>query len=177
MSIETEHPLSIAALHILNERWPHALSLNTLKHAAQAILSTTEADQVPGALLKDLLHCYTVKAAEFHTWQADFAVIVSEKPRVSELAVYQLNNNQAVVNQRHETVNLDIMGRELVRILDGTRDRALILKHLRKSVENGSLVLHQNGKPLIEENHIDQSLNQALEQTLQKLAKAALLVR
>ncbi len=81
-----------------------------------------------------------------------------------------------MVNQRHEPVNLDPVVKQLVGILDGTRDRAALLNCLTKLVEDGTLIVRENGDRLKNAEQIQDALAKALEQALAKLAGAALLV-
>jgi methyltransferase-like protein len=127
-------------------------------------------------LADDLLHCYAANAVEFHTWQADFVTEVSERPRVSGLASYVAGKEQFAVNQRHQDVHLDPVARELVLLLDGTRDRPALIKYLSELVEKGTLVVNKNGA--ISENAAKArgDLSEAVEEGLAKLAANALLV-
>jgi hypothetical protein len=65
----------------------------------------------------NLLQCYTGNVVEFHTWQADFTTQVSEKPKVSKLATYQVEQKWSVTNQRHELVHLGPVDEQLIPIL------------------------------------------------------------
>lgn len=47
---------------------------------------TPDMQQSRAILAGDLLQCYSTRVVEFHTWQADFATTVSEKPKVSKLS-------------------------------------------------------------------------------------------
>jgi methyltransferase-like protein len=95
---------------------------------------------------------------------------------VSGLSAYQINQSKTVVNQRHEQVTLDAIGTELLRVLDGKQDHRALLDHLKQCVKTGALVIQRDDEPLTDPNLIEQTLGQALNQTLKKLARAALLV-
>ena len=182
LTVETDFPLTKAGLTVLKEHWPRAIDLDSLFRKANQPLanSLTREDayvqQNRRVLAEDLLHCYTANMVEFHTWQADFVTEVSERPRVSKLAVYLNRQEQPVVNQRHEPVNLDPVARQLVGILDGTRDRAALLNCLTKLVEDGTLIVRENGDRLKNAEQIQDALAKALEQALAKLVGTALLV-
>lgn len=179
---ETVFPLTKAALVVLGERWPRAVDVDTLAQEANLILDSAkvpyEADgqENQKILAQDLLHCYSINLVEFHTWQADFVTKVSEKPRVSRLAAYLSGQDRPVVNQRHETVNLDLVSRELVCVMDGTRDHAGLLKRLDEIVEDGSLVVREDSERLKGGTKLRSALKEILEQTLVKLAGAGMLV-
>jgi methyltransferase-like protein/SAM-dependent methyltransferase len=179
---ETSFPLTKAALVVLRERWPRAVDVDTLSQEANRMLDIAKIpyeahDQENQKILaEDLLHCYSIKLVEFHTWQADFVTEVSEQPRVSRLVAYLGGQDRPVVNQRHEMVNLDLVSKELVCVLDGTRDLAGLLKRLEGLVEDGSLVVREDSERLKGGTKLESALKEILEQTLVKLAGAGMLV-
>lgn len=179
---ETAVPLTKAALVVLRNSWPRALDLDTLTREAHLLLDRVDVSanaedfRSKQLLAQDLLHCYSVNLLEFHTWQAGFVTALSEQPRVSRLAAYLSRQGASPVNQRHETVNLDFVSQKVVAILDGTMDRAALVKHLGELVEEGTLVVRENGEPLKDARKLRSALREVLEQALLKLAGAALLV-
>lgn len=176
---ETDFPLTKAALTVLKEGWPRAIDFDTLFRKASQRLGNSLAQDVQQSirvLSADLLHCYSADVVEFHIWQADFATEINEKPRVSKLAAYLNSKERSVVNQRHEVVNLDPVANQLVRILDGTRNRDELRRCLTERVQDGTLVVRKNDTRLTDDGQLKSALTEAIEQTLAKLAKAALLV-
>jgi methyltransferase-like protein len=182
LPVQTEFPLTKAALTVLWEQWPRAIDLNTLFQEANWRL-----DEPPGrrkaeiqknrrVLADDLLHCYAANAVEFRTWQADFVTEVSKRPRVSGLASYMARKEQFAVNQRHLGVHLDPVALELVRLLDGTRDRPALIKHLSELVDNGTLVVKEEDNSSANAEKTKADMSEAVEEGLAKLAANALLV-
>ena len=182
LPVQTEFPLTKAALTVLWEHWPRAIDLDTLFREASQRLSNhpghrkAELQKKRWVLADDLLHCYAANAVEFHTWQADFVTEVSERPRVSGLASYMAGKEQFVVNQRHLGVHLDPVALELVRLLDGTRDRPALIKHLSDLVEKGTLVLNEDDDSSANTEKNKADLSEAAKEGLAKLAANALLV-
>jgi methyltransferase-like protein/cyclopropane fatty-acyl-phospholipid synthase-like methyltransferase len=182
LAVQTEFPLTKAALTVLWEHWPRAIDLNTLFQEANRHLGNppdhrkAQIQKSRRVLADDLLHCYAANAVEFHTWQADFVTEVSEQPRASGLASYTAGKEQVVVNQRHQGVHLDPVARELVPLLDGTRDRPALIKHLSEMVEKGTLVIDKNGDGSTKTELPETDLGKAVEEGLAKLAANALLV-
>ena len=170
---------SKAALAVLGEHWPQALGQEVLYRKARERLDDSFEDepaaQLWSAVLGDLLHCYASGLVELRTWQAGFTTQVSDQPRVSTLAAYQAARGEAVVNQRHEPIRLDAVGKELLRVLDGARDHAALVRHLRERVAAGALAMTRDGQRLAEETLIEEALQKAVQETLRKLAAAALL--
>ena len=179
---ETDYPLTKAALKILKDHWPKAIDFSALLHEATSCLRASSAindveeQQSTNVLCQDLLQCYTANVVEFHTWQADFVAEISTTPLVSKLAAQQANNGSLVVNQRHEIVKLDSVSKELVKVLDGTRNHDKLLDHLAQCAANGALVLEENGRKMTETKKIKDALNVAMEKVLPTLASSALLV-
>jgi methyltransferase-like protein/cyclopropane fatty-acyl-phospholipid synthase-like methyltransferase len=182
LPVQTEFPLTKAALTVLWEHWPRAIDLNTLFQEASRRLGDSpvhrkaEIQKDRMTLADDLLHCYAANAVELRTWQADFVTEVSERPKVSGLASYMARKEQFAVNQRHQAVHLDPVPLELVRLLDGTRDRAALIKHLSNLVEKGTLVMNKDGESSANAKQTKADLREAVGAGLAKLAANALLV-
>jgi len=182
LPVQTEFPLTKAALTVLWEHWPRAIDLNTLFQEANRRLGNpadhrkAESQKSRRVLADDLLHCYAANAVEFHTWQADFATEVSQRPRVSRLASYMAEKEQFVVNQRHQGVHLDPVARELARLLDGTQDRPALLQRVKKLVDDGTLVVNRKGDSSENAAKAKGDLSEAVEEGLAKLAVNALLI-
>jgi len=180
LTFNTDFPLTKAVLTVLNEHCPMAIGQDRLMRAAcQRLDENHTSDNMVEewqTVRQDLLHCYSLNIAEFHTWQAAFERKVSAHPKVSRLAAYQFARGQTVANHRHERVTVDEIGKELIRVLDGKLDHKALREHLNKCVEEGVLVIRQDGVFLTDQDLVQQTLNHALGQTLKKLADAALLV-
>jgi methyltransferase-like protein/2-polyprenyl-3-methyl-5-hydroxy-6-metoxy-1,4-benzoquinol methylase len=178
-SVDTNHPLTKAALVVLREAWPQAVGPDELVRLACEKSGVTgyHHEQMKLILAGALLSCYSARVVEFHTWQADFTPKVSDQPRASRLARHQASQGQGiVVNCRHETTPVDAVGQQLLVLLDGTRGRAELLEELRQLVKRGVLQVNQDGKPVTNQVIIDYSLRQAMEAGLAKMAAAALLI-
>jgi methyltransferase-like protein len=83
-----------------------------------------------------------------------------------------------VTTLRHEVVDLNPLDRQLVRLLDGSRDRAALVEAVIESVMTGVLVLTQSdGLVLTDAARVRGMLNATLENHLARLARWSLLVR
>jgi methyltransferase-like protein/cyclopropane fatty-acyl-phospholipid synthase-like methyltransferase len=179
-SVETGRRATKASFVILQEAWPRAIPLDDLVDEVMKRrgLPPEERKLTRAKVGLNLLTSYSVRAVEFRTWQADFVNKVSDRPRVSSLSLYLGKNgkSQVVVNQRHESVNLDVVGQNLIGILDGSNDRAAMLEHLFTVTEKGVLNVNRDGKRIEDPVAVRDALRQALEAALGKMAAAALLV-
>jgi hypothetical protein len=113
---------------------------------------------------------------ELHACPPRFVSDVSERPVASPLAQLQAEAGGQVTNLRHETVPLSDLERQLVRLLDGTRDRSALRHGLEGLVGQGVLEVRDGGGRLQDLGRVRAALAGALDQSLPELARAALLV-
>ena len=142
-SLTTDHEQVKRALVRLGEAWPRPVPVAELidsEDGAEAVCST-------------LLRAYAANFVQLHVWAPEIAAAPSERPLASALARLQAAVGTRVTNLRHAGVDVpDELGRRLITLLDGTRDRAALL--------------HELGRPADE-----------LERSLQGLVSIALLER
>jgi len=132
----TTDPLLKAALVHLAEHWPQAVPFAALAGAARARLGPggahgrfdgADAEQ---ALGKNLLQLYSANMAELRTRALPFVREIAERPRASPLARRQAVAGPVVTNLRHESVPLNAWQRQVLCLLDGSRNRAELLDRL-----------------------------------------------
>jgi Predicted methyltransferase regulatory domain/Methyltransferase domain len=155
-TLTTDHPLVRRALERVARGWPGALWVRDLIPQ-----DAGEADRA--AICSALLRCYAGNLVQLHALPPPLTTAVSERPEASPLARHQACSGELVTNLRHAGVRLeDDLGRRLVVLLDGTRDRGRLLQDLRAFLlETGGQVPHD--------------LDSGLERSLQGLAGLALL--
>lgn len=182
-SIKTEHPLMKAALLTLSKAWPHAVHFHDLLAEARAlsghVATTDEKERLHDArgLAASLLRAYAGTAVEFHLWSPRFVSQPSARPIASPLARLQAREEKTVVNLRHEDIAVEgSLERQLLRLLDGSRDRAALLGDLFTLVERGNLTGQKDGNPITDFDIARQTIDAELEETLTELGKKALLV-
>jgi methyltransferase-like protein len=171
--ISIDHPLAKAALSHLAELWPQSMALDRLISQARELVGHDRShdgslmDQETSALCRVLLTIYEAELLELHTHQARMATVVSERPTVSPLARLQARGGTVVTTLRHTTVEVrDDLGRHLLTLLDGTRDREMLHKELTLLAQSGRVT----AQPAVNVSLDD------LELKLRELARLALLV-
>ena len=98
-----------------------------------------------------------------------------ERPEASAVARWQAARGPDLTNLRHEPVRLDDpLGRALVRLCDGTRDRTALVDALVASVGT-ELLLTMEGEPVTDGERVRGQLAGGLEQNLAILARLAML--
>jgi SAM-dependent methyltransferase len=155
-TLTTDHPLVAEALERVGASWPGAVWVREL-------ISPHASDEERAAICGALLRCYAGNLVQLHVMPPALTTSVSNRPEASPLARHQARSGELVTNLRHAGVRIeDDLGRRLVVLLDGTRDRVQLARELRR-------FLVDSGRPVPED------LESGLERSLQGLAGLALL--
>jgi SAM-dependent methyltransferase len=127
-------------------RGPHGATLTTdhdgLK-AALVRLGDASPRALPVAELTDeeavceaLLRAHAVNLVQLHVWAPALAAEPPERPVASALARWQAARGSQITNLWHATVEVpDELGRRLITLLDGTHDRAALLRALDRPAD------------------------------------------
>ena len=87
-------------------------------------------------MLETLRRAYAANLVQLHVWQPALAAAASERPVASALARLQAASGTRVTTLRHTSVEVpDELGRRLIGLLDGTRDRAALTAELGRPPE------------------------------------------
>jgi methyltransferase-like protein/trans-aconitate methyltransferase len=184
--LSTDHPLSKAAMVCLIQRSPDCLPFEALAAEAQAMLAEATGEPAAGPVTPDqlevlagnLLQAYTVSESlvEFHAFAPRFTLAVDAKPVASPWARYQAESGPGVTNLRHERMRLGSLQTNVLRLLDGTRDRAALLTALEAQVLAGELAARQDEQVITDPQKNLELLAASLDATLAALARSALLI-
>jgi methyltransferase-like protein/2-polyprenyl-3-methyl-5-hydroxy-6-metoxy-1,4-benzoquinol methylase len=178
-------PLVKAALIVLAEAWPRRLPFSELLERASARLGlelptgaadlSHLTDAVGGFML--LLHtALPFGALELALGPLPVVAQAGEKPLAPASARRQAATGVAT-NCRHRLVQLDHFGREVLLLLDGTRDRDQLFDALHEKVRQQVLVIReQDGVQVTSADRIREILEQHLSAALQYLSYNSLLV-
>lgn len=181
-TLATDHPITKAALFHLSRMWPQAVQFNDLLAAACRLLNINVPQdplspdrQILGAnLLKGFT--YNEDLVEFHVYAPHFTLEIGDRPVVSPVARYEARRGSRVTNLRHELVNLEGLPHSMFPYLDGSWNRAGLLRILEKWVAEGVLEVRQEDGGPMAANQLRDTLAEMLESTLRSLANAALLI-
>jgi methyltransferase-like protein/SAM-dependent methyltransferase len=184
-TLSTDHPVSKAAMLCLAEHWPRDLRFEELLVLARERLGVDPAaprDEVETdakVLGTNLLRAYGYSGslAELHVYAPDLALQPGPRPTASPVARLQAVRSDRVTNLRHERVRLDELDRFLLQQLDGRNDRAALVELLLAGpVQEGQLRVQEGNQPVDDAQRTRDLLAQGLEERLEWLAGAALLV-
>lgn len=182
-------PLAKAVMMHLHETWPAWTAFEDLLPLAHyrldpnwvPVQGAERARNDTQALSDMLMRFYIADIVELHARPQPYALELSEKPEAFALARHLAGYGPHVVSLRHDTVTLeDDVSHQLVKYLDGTRNRADLLALLERLVQEGVLVVHPaEGQPTGSANgaHSREVLEQALDRSMRQLARSGIIVR
>ncbi len=190
LKFATDHPVTKAALVYLESVWPQAIPFAELLDRAyeglgQGAVATNVRAQDAQLLAANLLKgfAYSGRLIELHTYAPQFATQPSECPVASPWARYQAQTGPELTNLCHTRVELRGIAQYLLSHLDGTHNRVDLLEGLEKSVAAGTLILQpihdipsEAATPAPDGAGTHRILEEEMEDSLQKLARAALLI-
>lgn len=179
-TLSTSNPVIKAALVCLFEVWPQSLSFDLLWNRVRERLGrTTESTTETGdgeQLAESLLQCYFTNLVELHVRAPQFVRRITERPVACPLARVQVEANSRITSRRHRSVVLSDLDRVVMPLLDGSRDRTSLREALVDLVANGAVTIQRDGQPLTEGVNLQNVLEQALDESLRRLAEGAFLV-
>ena len=182
-SITTAHPLIKAALFCLGETWPLPLPFEALYERAQTRLMAQDskipldapADRI--GLAQTFFTCYQGGLVELHCWAPSLTLKPGDRPLVSPLARMQTTQESTVTTLCHTSVEISgALEKKLLQLLDGTRDRSMILQALEEAILSGEVALPEDGQPVHEVAKVRPLLAAGLESQLNRLARLGLLL-
>jgi methyltransferase-like protein len=182
--IATSQPVLKVALTLLGKVWPRRVAFGELLRKAREYAGRDNASG-EAAIESDrrdlgafLLRCYSIGFVDLHSYPSTFVTEISERPMASPLARLQVRQGPVVSSLRHLPLKIeDALGRDLLQILDGTRDHAALLEELGKAVASGSTPIYNNGEHVTDLQEAVEFLPTQLQISLVSLARLGLLVR
>jgi SAM-dependent methyltransferase len=161
----SDHPLTKAAMMHLSSICPRAIPFAELLEVARARVRESD-DSAVQILRENLVSAFlsATDVVELRVFAPPARADVSERPIASALARERAQTTYQVPNLRHEIVELDAVLARILRMLDGTRDRAALLADIGAAVVRGEITLPGRLHPADVEN------------ALSALARSALLV-
>ena len=98
------------------------------------------------------------------------------RPLALEVARRDAAHGTSTVNLRHEPVELDVVARHLLPLLDGTNDSAALEAALSQAVKGGSIGFVRGGQRVTDDADIKACIVDHLERVLQQLEGQAVLL-
>jgi SAM-dependent methyltransferase len=166
--LATDHRLSKIAISLLGKAWPRAVAFpdlidQALSHTSQSDGGGTHEAEID-ALSNVLFQAFCAGLIHLHRSPRRLTTVVSEKPRASELARWQVTRRALVTNLLHGSVQLDDpIARAFLPLVDGTRTVEQLLSDLRATLARqsppGSAVPVGDGRQEVTAEAVASSLN------------------
>jgi SAM-dependent methyltransferase/methyltransferase-like protein len=173
--ITVAHPVVKAALLALRESWPRPLAFGDLLGQARSRCRRVAADRGEEAarFRRFLLGAYAGGVVDLNLDPPRAAARAGRRPRALALARAQASRGAQLTSVLGHTVEVaDPFSRFLLRLLDGSRDRAAIGAALIEAVEREQFALPQ---PLCEPEDWRAAARDGLDENLASLARLGLL--
>jgi SAM-dependent methyltransferase len=127
VKMESNHPVVIALVEALVARYPRALRFGEIEPRLAAAGWVLDGE---GATL--LMRLAVAKMIELRTWEAPLAPSISARPRASACSRQEARTRAFATTLLHSKMGLDDpVVRRLLQLLDGTRDRKMLLDALK----------------------------------------------
>ena len=175
--------LTKSALVIMGEQWPRCFAFGELYQLSRARLRQEIGDApIPNddqqSFGDRMLQGYAARVVELRVAAPRLAFTPSERPVGSPLARFQLQNRSSVTNLRHEPIELPELPRQMLLLLDGTRDVEALISDLVKLVQAGKLGVREfPGGPMVTDAaRLDRMLRGLVPDNLNSLLRASLLL-
>lgn len=194
-AIATSLPLGKAALLYLGEIYPCATRFDELLTEACNRIQTASGSSAirtlaPGAqgtpapdddsaetLADLLLRAHGAGVIEGHVFAPKFSLEPGNRPLASPLARLQALEGSIITTLLHNNIKLeDELGRQLLLLLDGTRDRAALLRELQLIVESDFASKSNDAETGAAKEDCLQMLPQELDEKLRLLGELGLLL-
>lgn len=176
--IEIDHPLTKAALCYLGSIWVRSATFpEIVENAAKILMQETgaevEVSERDVEILTDVLFkIFCVGMLRFSTHEPQFTNEVSDKPFASDLARWQTDSSDSISTLLSTSIAIeDALGKELLRLCDGTRDHAQLVRDMSEFIKSAKF-----DSPTEVKNHILENMPAQLEKNLKSFADLALLV-
>lgn len=175
MTLSTSSPPLKAAMKLLGEEWPRTISFKELNQTVNEMLDRPFEESE--ALALGLLNTYiAADLLELHAAPIS-AGIAGEKPiALPSVRARLAMGESCAANRRHDLFRPSDLDRKLLPLLDGTRDRAMLLDCLTDMAVREELTVQNNGQTMTNPTAIREALGPVLENTLDGFANAALLL-
>jgi methyltransferase-like protein len=131
---ELNNPLTVAAIDVLSEISPRSLTLDELLSRIVENEPNANADEI-GRMSAYLVQLFQAGFVKFHKFRPVLPAAASERPEASSLARWQISIGSDTVTTLYGTSleAKDLIFRELLTQLDGTRGRNEIAEAVRNS--------------------------------------------
>ncbi len=175
--LTTASPFIKGSLSILGPRWPEAMPVQDLigEMLARHPVPPERTEEVGNNIALTLGQSFIRHVVELYSHPPRVRASIPEFPRTSPLARLQVAVHPHVTTQLHEIVKINHLGRKLIALADGSRDRAALYAGLLAAVKSGELVMVDKAGQPQSNVAVEPALERALDDGLKDLLRLGLL--
>lgn len=172
--INTSDPGAKALLVVLREAWPRSVPFGELvKQVRKTVADAGLADAVDTvnetSVGSNVIHCHLRGFVRILAAELPCAAVAGTHPRGAAVARWYAMKGPNVTNLAHEVVQLNDLGRQVLLLADGTRDRSALADEVSKLATKNAIILTSDAERLMPAEML-------VAQTLTKLAMHSLLL-
>ena len=183
LHFSSECPYTKCAVNYLGSIWPEYISFQDILEKVGTFIDNnlqTKAERNEDINDVDLFatkifNLYAKNIIDLSLYPPTVTKTISKNPVIGPIACLQAQTQDWTTNQLHQVVDVDVISKHLLPLLDGQHDDKKIRKHLLKLIQNGTLQLQLDGVLLEDNDEIMDNLDEYIKTYLNKVSKSALL--
>lgn len=153
------------------------LSVDELVKAAHEVNSKLSEKAIKAELINNAMRFVLSGHIQITTDPLQFNTDISDKPKLYDLASYQMKRNQNwVTTQNHSMFRTGPYEKLLLQLLDGNNSQEQIISKMIEAVKNGELNMQIDNKPVTDEKIIKENITKITNNFLNNIANSGLLV-
>jgi SAM-dependent methyltransferase len=134
--LRTTNPLAKAALNYLGSIWPKVIQFEEILKASLTFLGRVEKSDDTLTLGSIMLNGLEVGLVDIHVYPPRLVLEPGEYPEASPVVRLQALQSDFITTLRHRSLHLgDTITRQLVQLLDGTRNHTALTAQLRQTAQ------------------------------------------
>ncbi|MEA0970527.1 Methyltransferase domain-containing protein [Candidatus Megaera venefica] len=170
--VSSSSPCLKAALYVFVEYKGYPLKLGTIAEKASKFFKDDCKAQIEADLLSSAMNLVMKGYMEISLFERDKSKVNLEKPTLSNLALYQVNNTSStwITGFNHAPVGIDIFDRFALKYMDGKNTKKQILDNLVKEVADGQLTVNKDNIKIEDPKEVRKELVVYLDNTITRLS-------
>lgn len=161
-----------AVLYIFAEYKGYPLKFETIVEKANKLFKTDCKAQIENDFLNNAIRLVIKGHMEISLFERDKSRVNLEKPTLSNLVLYQVNNtsNSWITGFNHIAIAINIFDRFALKYMDGKNTKKQILDNLLKEVADGHLNVNIDNIKIEDPKQIKKELTVYLDNTITRLS-------
>lgn len=175
-SLSSRDRFTTAALIYLAECGGRYVAIERIVERVMEMTGEEDRERVEPALRGNLLRLLLANVLNVCADETSSFDELSEKPTAYLLARELAKSMDSVTSVSDTTLNLDLLQRLLIQLLDGTRDRAALEEFIVENTLGGKLNLNEDGKAVTDEARVRELVSLKVNEGLELFRQNNLLV-